>query len=122
MWARILELALACWLAISPFVFHHSSQRPVLWYLDLIPAALIAAAALVCYHPRLRKAHLLQLGIALSLLVRAFLQPETPSFGATQNHIIVGLLLGMLGIVPCPSSDPPAGWKRLIGRRTESID
>lgn len=63
MWARITELFVAFWLAITPFIFHDQSLSVQLW----ICAFLIALFALLSFWNRLRKMHLCTLGVALWL-------------------------------------------------------
>jgi len=41
MWSRIVEAMLACWLAISPFVFAFGDDDTLLWINALAGAALV---------------------------------------------------------------------------------
>lgn len=111
MWARDVELCLGLWLATSPFVFGYAGDSQALLASDLLCATAIAALALLSYTRRLRNAHLLELPVAAWLIgfgwVRA-LEGHAPS---TQNHILVGLLVGMLAIVPNHASRPPESWR-----------
>jgi hypothetical protein len=114
MWARVIESNLACWLAISPFLFRHAPDAVLLWTNDLVCAGLLASLALLSFHHRLRRVHLLILPLAMWLLgvglVRAYGAPDA----ASQNYIVLGLLLGMLAIVPSRASEPPPGWANVI--------
>jgi hypothetical protein len=110
MWARDLELSIGLWLGVSPFVFAHAADRAALWLNDFVCAAIVAALALACYWPPMQRAHWGELAVAAWLVGFgwvACLDAPTP---AAQNHILVGLLLGMFAIVPTRASQPPEGW------------
>jgi hypothetical protein len=111
MWARDLELCLGLWLAMSPFVFGYPDGSEALYASDFVCAAAIAALALLSYTRRARHAHLLELPVAAWLVgygwVRA-LEAHAPS---TQNHILVGLLVGMLANIPNHAPRPPESWR-----------
>lgn len=107
MWARVVEFMLACWLAVSPFVFGHG-ERTFLWVNDFACAALIATFSLASFvRPRL---HLGNLAVALWLVVAVFVGADAPPSPARQNHMVFGLLLGMVAIVPSHASTPPTAW------------
>jgi hypothetical protein len=110
MWARVIEFMLACWLAISPFVFEHPAHATILWANDLTCAILIATFSLACYHRRLKRAHLLNLPLALWLLSVGFMNVKSATTCAAQNHMVVALLLAILAIVPSRSAKPPQTW------------
>lgn len=116
MWARDLEIALACWLALSPFVFRHDPQSWTLFANDFACAAWIVTFALLSYVHRLRKAHLLQLVAAFWLVGWGWAQTRAHGeMPASQNHIVVGMLLAMLAIIPSRASLPPERWRRFYG-------
>lgn len=119
MWSRVIEFMLACWLAVSPFIFRHDPEDFFLWAHDLICATLIGVCALVSFNSRLHRAHLLILPIAAWLVARAFLS-EPPPAPALQNHIVVGLLLLMLAVIPCRSSQPPRKWQASIREKLQA--
>ena len=118
MWPRTVEVMLACWLAISPFVFRHPVDRPVLWWTDWVAAAAVAGLALLSYFRQTRRAHLLELLVAGWLIGYGW---WTSSGGlgepAQQNWIVVGLLLLMLAIIPTECDQPPVRWREWDGRR-----
>ena len=111
MWARHLELALGCWLALSPFVFRHAPEATWLWINDLTAALAVILLALLSHGRGLRRAHLLVLPVALWLLALGWWCARGEPTPASQNHIVIGLLLIMLGIVPSDASQPPPGWR-----------
>lgn len=111
MWARNVEVMLALWLAISPFVFDIPAHRTGVWVADMLVALLIMVCSLSSYWRPLRHAYLGTLALALILATYGFVQPR-PLPGWQQNHILVGLLLSMFAIVPCRAGAPPAPWQR----------
>jgi hypothetical protein len=109
-WARDLELAAGSWLGISPFVLAGPGDVGARVH-DLACAAAVVVLALVSRrNPRLR-AHLVELPIAAWLVVYGGLAARQEPSAVSQNHIVVGLLLAMLAIVPTRATRPPAGWR-----------
>lgn len=121
MWARIIEVMLGCWLAMSPFIFHHGAEDGALWFNDLISALIVIVLALVSFWPPLRFAHVGNLAIALWLIAFGFWASPYPTPPALQNDIIVGLLLLMFAIVPNEATRPPRPWRDFqAGRYTNA--
>ena len=114
MWARVVEIMLACWLAISPAILHGASATAKLWTVDLATAALVATFALLSYWPPTRHAHLVTIAAALALIA-AGMAPYPPA-PPDQNHILVGLLLLLFAIVPNEASRPPRAWREVDER------
>jgi len=110
MWARVVEVMLGCWLAVSPFVFRHSSEDRVLWFNDLFSALGIIVLALVSFWPPMQFAHVANFAIGLWLIAFGFLASPYPTPPALQNDIVVGLLLLMLAIIPNHATRPPQPW------------
>jgi len=110
MWARVIELMLAGWLAFAALVTSRAGDG---WpnATDLAFAALAAAASLACWFRPLERMHLatLVLGGLLALLGFAAGHPASP---VDQNRLVVGLLLMMFAVVPSRSSRPPRAWSR----------
>jgi hypothetical protein len=115
MWARHLELSLGLWLAVSPFVFRFDAGAIALWWIDLGCAALIVVLSLLTYWQRARYAHLAGLAIAAGLVGHGWWSALAAPTPAAQNHVLVGLLLGMLALVPSHASRPPAPWRDAVG-------
>ena len=69
MWARVVEMMLGCWLAISPFVFNHGDAS-VLWAMDFLFASTVIVLALLSYWQPARHAHL---GIVVVATIFVFL-------------------------------------------------
>jgi len=116
MWARVVEVMLACWLAINPPVFAHATEGAIAWWPDLTAAGFVSVLALVSYWPPLRLAHL------ASLLVAAWLVVDGYFFGAGsphgESHVVSGLLLAMFAIVPNHATRPPRGWREFYASAT----
>jgi hypothetical protein len=118
MWARVIEFAIGCWLAMSPFIFGHGADEVLLWTVDLTAATIVMSLALASYWHPLRHAHLATIAVGLALVVVGrFLNP-TPVPPAGQNQIVVGLLLLMFALVPNHASMPPNHWLPEAPRHT----
>jgi hypothetical protein len=111
MWARVIEVMLGCWLAVSPFIFRHDTDDRLLWLNDLFSATAVTLLALVSFWSRLRFAHVANIAIALWLIAFGFWVSSYPTPPALQNDIVVGLLLLMFAIVPNEASRPPRPWR-----------
>jgi hypothetical protein len=121
MWARVIEVMLGCWLAVSPFIFRHSSEDRVLWFSDLLSALVIIVVVLVSFWPPLRFAHVANLAVALWLIAFGYWAPY-PTPPALQNDIVVGLLLMMFAIIPNNANEPPQPWREFLIIRADRQD
>lgn len=113
MWSRTAEVMLGFWLAASPFIFSHSADEPGLWWNDFGCAFVILALSLVSFWSRARRAHLLNILVGVWLVGFGYLGsgPAQPT-PASQNQLLVGLVLLMLAIIPSQATLPPPGWRR----------
>ena len=111
MWGRVIEIMTAVWLAASPFVFGVQADPTLLWA-DLGVALLICVLSALSYWPPTRHAHLLILLVSIGLIVwgRFAVLPPTP---AHQNHIVVGIFLLMMALIPNAASLPPRAWRKV---------
>jgi hypothetical protein len=109
-WARNIELALACWLGLSPFIFRHGPDDTLLWVIDLSCAAAVGTFSLLSYVRRLEQIHLLNIAVAGVLVAAGFLVAPPPP-PAAQNWVVVGLLLLLFAIVPNHAALPPRAWR-----------
>jgi hypothetical protein len=121
MWARVIEVMLGCWLAMSPFIFRHGAEDRVLWFNDLFSAIIVIVLALVSFWPPLRFAHVANLTIALWLIAFGFWASSYPAPPALQNNIVVGLLLLMFAIVPNEATRPPRPWRDFLAKRRDNV-
>jgi hypothetical protein len=117
MWARVVEVMLACWLAISPFALRHPREDVGLWLNDLLCAAAVATFSLLAFWRRTGGAHLLVGVVGLWLIGLGYLGSSHPAPPASQNHILLGMTLAMLAIVPNRAERPPEPWQAFEGRR-----
>ncbi len=107
MWPRQLELTLALWLLVSPFVFGHAGDTGW-WATDLLGGYAAAMFALLPYWRPLRRVHLLNLAIAAWLIVYGWARAPAP---AAQNELTVGVLLALIAVIPSEASQPPPRWR-----------
>jgi hypothetical protein len=115
MWPRFLELVLAVWLVISPFVFGHYPAERDLWLSDFACAGVIAVCALLSLRPTTRRAHLVELVVAVWLLATGYLA-RSEALPALQNNILVAFVLLMVAVIPSDANRPPVQW-RVAGLR-----
>lgn len=112
MWPRDLELALGLWLWASPFVFRVPPEHGGVYARAFGCGAAVIALALACYVPRLRRAHLVTLGVGAWLAVHGRFLAETALQAFAQSEILTGLALGLFAFVPSRASEPPPAWRR----------
>ena len=110
MWARTAEAALACWLAVSPFIFQHAADDTYLWANDFISAFLVFLFAVMSWWPPTRHAHVLNLAMGCWLAGAPFVFSPHPPPPAFQNHVMVGLILLIFAIVPNDAELPSRRW------------
>lgn len=116
MWARVIEVTLGCWLAMSPFIFRHGSEDRVLWVNDLLSASAVIVLAVVSFWSPLRFAHVANFVIGLWLIVFGLWASPYPAPPALQNDIVVGILLTIFAILPNQASLPPQPWRDFLSR------
>ncbi len=109
MWGRVVEIMTAVWLALSPFIFRIQNEESLV-LVDSLVALTIAILAGLSYWRPTQYAHLAILLIAIGLVIwgRFTVLPPTPIH---QNHIVVGLFLLMIAIIPNDASKPPEAWQ-----------
>ena len=109
MWARVIEFMTAVWLACSPYIFR-TEDASLVWGDTLIAIAIIIFSSLSFWR-KTRYAYLINLGVAIGLIAWGRLQGTPPS-PANQNHIVVGLFLLMIAIIPNEAARPPEPWRK----------
>ena len=109
MWGRVVELMIAVWMAISPFVFRVNSDTTLLWADEVIALVICIVCTLGFWMPT-RHAHLLTLPLAIAMVLWGRFA-ELPPPPIHQNHIVVGLFLLLMVFVPNDSSYPPLAWR-----------
>jgi hypothetical protein len=110
MWARVVEVMLGCWLAISPFVFGHPADETALWASDWIAASLIVLFALLSYWRPTRRLHLATFFLALGMIAAGWMQ-DRPVPPGWQNLIFIGVYLLMNSLIPSHAATPPRRWQ-----------
>ena len=111
MWPRTSEVALAVWLALSPFIFRHAPEHAVLWWSDMVAAFLVMTISLLSFWRRTLHVHLLNVPIALWLMAFGYFALGNPPPPGAQNEMVVGLILLMFAIIPSEATLPPAEWR-----------
>lgn len=111
MWPRTVEFMLACWLAISPFVFRYPSEELHLWLHDFAVSFIIAALALLSFVQETRRAHLFELIVAAWLIGYGWVTSSGIHDAPAQNWMVLGLLLLMMAIIPSDCLKPPVAWQ-----------
>lgn len=120
MWPRTVEVMLALWLAVSPFVFRHPAGERGLWASDLVCAVVVATLALASYRQKWRRVHLFELGVAGWLVLFGYLgggEGRPPGF---QNALVVGLTLALFNILPSEANEPPRLWRAFYEERART--
>ncbi len=117
MWARVTEVMLGCWLAMSPFIFRHGPGDRVFWVNDLLSATAIIVFAVVSFWSPLRLAHVANFAVGLWSIVFGLWASPYPAPPALQNDIVIGILLMMFAILPNHASLPPRPWRDFSSRR-----
>lgn len=95
----------------SPFIFRSSAAEVGNPVNELLSGLLVVIFGFLSFWNRTHWAHFLILAIALWLIVSGFLagHPAPPN---AQNEILVGILLGMLAIIPNRANEPPKPWRK----------
>ncbi|NGX46305.1 MAG: hypothetical protein K940chlam2_01494 [Chlamydiae bacterium] len=110
MWARVFEFSIASWLAMSPFIFSH--EEGWLFANDFTCSFLMMLFSLLSFHHRLFRMHLFNLLLAFWLILIGFLATPTLALQPPlQNYIVIGLILGMVAIIPSNCHLPPKSWQ-----------
>lgn len=111
MWPRVAEVALGCWLVITPFVFRGTTAVEDYALNAAMTGSVVIVASLLSFWSRLRMAHLVTLAAALWLAAHGYFLAERPGPPAAQNELTTGLLLLLFAILPNEINDEPRGWR-----------
>lgn len=125
MWCRVVEIFLAFWLALSPWIFGHFGEDPALVANDLVCASLVVLFSSLSFVEKgraraLRFAHLANVVVALWLVGFAYVVGGYPNAPGHQSEILVGLTLGLFAIAPNRASEPPESWRRFYAARARA--
>ncbi|MBS0629771.1 MAG: hypothetical protein JSS30_06055 [Verrucomicrobia bacterium] len=102
---------LACWLAISPFIFAYPGDATFFWVNDFITCTVIAFFSLISFYKPLKKMHLCNLVVGLYLIALAYVLKGDPMESTLQNYMALGILFFMIGIIPTDATSPPQPWR-----------
>jgi hypothetical protein len=110
-WRDVANLVLGLWLAISPWALAYMTEARPAWNALIIGViiAVAAAAALIAFH---KWEEWVNVGLAVWLIVAPFTLEFATHAVAMWNHIIVGLLVGILALwtaIVTPEEGLPAG-------------
>lgn len=111
MWARMIEFMLACWLALSRFIFGYDEWN---WIAnDLVCAFLLAFFSLGSFFPKLDKIHLCHYFIVVWFIYLAYSHGNPlPPF--LQNYLVLAWVFLMTAIIPSHAHLPPRPWQEFI--------
>lgn len=115
MWPRVAEVALGCWLVISPFVFRGTASADDYVVNAAVAGSVVVIASLLSFWDRLRLAHVITLAASLWLAAHGYFSAERPGPPAAQNELTTGLLLLLFAILPNEINDEPRGWRERAG-------
>lgn len=107
MWARVVEVMLGLWLAISWLIFGY--REASLLINDFTIAFLICLFSLLSYLPRFQKMHLFNFLIGVWFIILAYMM-QGSLFYVDQNYMILGILFLMISILPSHAKYPPRRW------------
>ena len=117
MWARIIEIMLGLWLALSPFVLPIPPGESFFKINNSICAILVILFACLSFRKKISKTHLLTIAVSLWLWGLGYSTfPEKTSV-QLENSVIVGLLLLMLAIVPSHAEQLSPSWQKFIKKK-----
>lgn len=110
-WRDVANLVLGLWLAISPWALAYMTEARPAWNALIIGViiAVAAAAALIAFH---KWEEWVNVGLAIWLIVAPFTLEFATHTVAMWNHIIVGVLVGILALwtaLVTPEEGLPAG-------------
>ncbi len=110
MWARWCEVLVGLWLLASPLAFAFPDGQQAVRALPLTLGAGVVACALLSLRAATRRAHLIGFGLSL-LLTGAGWWLRAPGVLVHENHVVSGLVLAMLTLVPSEATRPPRAWR-----------
>lgn len=120
LWPRAAELLLGIWLLVAPLVFPDAGVAS--WLVSPGAGLLVIATVVVSLLPSLGRVHLATLPVALGLIAWSWAAFDRPGPPGAQNLIVVGLLLGLLAVVPSDALSPPAAWRPWVEGEDEASE
>ena len=111
MWARVVECMLGIWLWMSPFIFRHDPADAAIWINDLATGTILVVISLLSFWRPLKQAHWALLVVGAWLVAFGRLAESPPLAAGYQNHILLGLTVMMMAVIPSEASQPPDSWR-----------
>ena len=111
MWPRVGEVALGCWLLLTPFVFRDTPALGNYTVSAVASGSVVILASLLSFWDRTRFAHIVTLFASFWLAAHGYFWAERPGPPAAQNELTVGLLLLLFAILPNEINAPPRPWR-----------
>jgi hypothetical protein len=112
MWPRVAEVALGCWLLLTPFVFRETQAVGSYSVNAVVSGSVVILASLLSFWDRTRFAHIVTLFVSLWLAAHGYFWAERPGPPAAQNELVVGLLLLLFAVLPNEINAPPRNSER----------
>jgi len=109
MWGRVVELMVAVWISLSPFIFRVTDDATIMW-VDQLTALTICIVAGMSFWEPLQHTHVVTFPLSAGLMVWGRFA-EMPPPPIHQNHIVVGFFLMLMVFVPNDASYPPLDWQ-----------
>lgn len=122
MWPRAVELMLGLWLAVTPFVFLRDSGTAEVWAPAFGGALLICLFSSLSFMNRARRAHLLNMPLALALCAYGYLMAGTPPAPIFQAFLVTGLVLLLFAFIPPEANQPPLSWRKHYEARARTLE
>ena len=122
MWPRAVEMMLGAGLALTPFIFLHDSGTAEVWANALFCALLILLASGLSFWKRTRRAHLLNIAVALWLVGYGYVMAGAPPQPVFQASMITGLVLGLFAFIPPDANQPPLSWRKHYEDRARALE
>jgi hypothetical protein len=120
MWPRVVEFVIGVWLMASPLVLAQSSAADVSQINRLVCGAAIVALSVLSFWRPLRKAHLVEIPIAIWMLGFAYFTSAHPAPALVQSDLLAALFLLNFAIIPSQANLPPVSWRRFGDRPSGS--
>lgn len=111
MWPRTVEIMLAFWLLLGPFIFDPSGRAPLPFAASYVAAFATLTFSSLSFFRKWERAHVGTLGAGVLLTTLAYVAAGPEAAPGYQNLIISGLLISMMAMIPSHCDVPPKKWE-----------